>query len=658
MDSLIINKIKKILNKTKIVLVKFCCSLGKYFLNFNGFKVKNNWVKNDQNQINLDKKLVYFLSKTRWPSFKQLKHVGRYLTKWELRIVNGCFFVILIGLIFISVNFYNKHLQNLPINGGNYIEGMVGAPKHINPLYASVSDVDNNIAYLIFSSLFKRDKNGELINDLVESYQVSQDNKNYSIKIKTKVNWHNDSSLTVDDIVFTFNAIKDAQYMSSLRTSFVGVELKAINDNTVEFILNEPYAGFLDLLTFGILPQELWQQIAPSAANLAELNLKPIGSGPYKFKSLVKDKSGNIWAYTLIKNDNYYGQIPYIEEITFKFFNSFSELLSALNDNLIHGVNYLPYQFQGEVVVQSFLNFFQLRLPQSTTIFFNPKANVALSDKKVRQALAFALDKNKIVNQIYKQNALIIDGPILPDSFAYDTNIKKYNYNIATATKLLDEAGWQIVKINQEDINNAETEIKSTDEKIRKKAEQKIFLGVGEWRAKNNEYLIIELVTADMPEYAKAVEEIAKFWQVIKIKTTINLVQANKIQSQIIKQRDFVALLYGGLAGADPDPYAFWHSLQIDQAGLNITSYANKEVDQLLEDARLISDKNVRRDKYIKFQEILVEEAPAIFLYSPNYIYIQAKKIKGFDVKKIIMPHDRFSNIESWYIKTGKKLIL
>ncbi|MBU0647368.1 hypothetical protein KKC67_01150 [Patescibacteria group bacterium] len=656
MGSLIIDKIRRGFNKVKTVLTNFFCCFKEYLAKL---KLKKSLVKDSQAQINLDKKLVYSLTKTMWPNFNQFKYIGRYLTSKELLIINCCLLVILANFIFLGTKFYIKHSQNLPVNGGEYVEGLIGTPKHINSLYSSASDTDSDIASLIFSSLFKRDKNGKLINDLVESYEISPDGKSYTIKIRSGVKWHNNSPLTINDIIFTFNAIKDIQYKSTLRLSFIGVELEEVDDNTIKFTLSEPYAGFLDLLTFGILPESLWQQIAPGAANLAELNLKPIGSGPYKAESSVKDNSGNIRSYTLLKNDSYYGKKPFIDKITFKFFAGFSELISAFNNNLINGISFLPTQYKKEVVAKDSFNSFQLRLPQLTAIFLNSKTNIALSDKKVRQALAFALDKNKIITAVDDQNAVVIDGPILPESFAYKSDIKKYYYNIATTTTLLDEAGWKKIKISKNEIDQANLEIKatSTSEAIRKKAEEKISLGAGEWRAKNGNYLIVELTTVDTPEYAKVAEEISNFWQSANVKTIINLVSSNKVQSEIVRQRSFSALLYSELVGADPDPYAFWHSSQIGQVGLNIADYANKEVDKLLEDARLINDEKTRRDKYVKFQEIISEDVPAIFLYSPSYTYIQSKQVKGFSGKNILMPHDRFVNISEWYIKTGKKIV-
>jgi len=652
------SKIIQIFNKVKITLSDFYLHILKILRKV--FRFKNVQNGKGRQQTDLDKKLVFSLSKSRIPSIKQIKYIKRFLSSREVWLIIFCSLIILISSAFWSIRFYKSNLHVVPIRGGEYTEGLIGMPKYINPLYANISDVDNDLANLIFSSIFKRDKNGELVNDLAESYEINQDNKSYTIKIKQDVSWHNNSKLTVDDIIFTFNCIKDKQYQSPWRAGFTGVKIEKIDEQTIKFILTEPYAAFLDLLTFGILPQELWQQISAETANLAGLNLRPIGSGPYKATKLLKDeKAGNIRSYTLMRNDNYYGQKPFIDKITFKFFPGFEEAAAALNHGLIDGISYLPRQMKNQIVARDTLNYYQLNLPQLTAIFLNQKANSAVRDKKIRHALVLAIDKNKIISEIMGNEARLIDSPILPDSFAYNPEVKKYKYNIGEAVKLLDQAGWKITELTEDDISQAEQDVSSEDaeEEIKKQAEIKLAMGAGKWRSKDNEFLIIKLTTVDNEENAQIAQAIAEFWQGINIRTEVELVPANQMQSEIIKPRNFTALLYGEVVGADPDPYPFWHSSQIGANGLNITDYANKDVDALLEDARLTSDTEARKEKYKKFQEIIAEEIPAIFLYSPTYTYVQSKKVKGFDVRNILIPRDRFVNVNEWYVKTGKKLI-
>lgn len=628
--------------------------ISRFFSAVGGLK---NILKRGHAAAEWDKKLVFSLAKSRWPSLKQLKYVRKYLNPAERLTIGVCLAVIFFSSVFLAVGFYKNHLQIIPVDGGGYIEGAVGSIKYVNPLYSSVSDVDSDLVELVYSSLFKRNVKAELTNDLAESYEVSPDGRTYIIKIRPDAVWHSGGPVTVDDVIFTFGAIKDIRYKSTWRDAFSGVEIAKVDDRTIEFNLNEPYAAFPDLLTFGILPEELWQQIEPASASLAELNLKPIGSGRYKYKSLVKDKSGNIRTYVLSRNEHYYGQPARINTVSFKLFGSLEEAVSALNNNLINGLSYLPESSKGQVVAQDSLNFYNLDLPKLSAVFFNLKANPVLADKKVRQALAHAIDKSKLVAEIMSGNARVIDGPILPGSFAYNEGIKKYNYDGAASSRLLAEAGWKTVAVAEADMIQAEADLGAKDEAVKKQAKAKIKMGPGRWLIKDNNYLAITLVTVDNQEYGRAAEMIAKFWRDINVKTEVKLAPAAQIQTEIIRPRNFEALIYGEIIGADPDPYAFWHSSQIGQAGLNIADYADKEADKLLEDGRLSSELAARREQYKKFQEIIAEDEPAIFLYSPNYTYVQARKIKGFNVKNIILPSDRFSDISQWYINTGQKIV-
>ncbi|MDD5032354.1 MAG: ABC transporter substrate-binding protein, partial [Patescibacteria group bacterium] len=575
----------------------------------------------------------------------------------EKALINLCLLIIFINLFVLGYNFYKDHIKLIPVAGGEYIEGLIGAPEYVNPLYAVASDVDSDLSQLIFSSLFRRGQKGELINDLVSDYTLSEDGKTYTLTIREDGRWHNGEKVTAGDIVFTFNAISNSSYKSPLRSSFTGVSIEKVDEKTIKFNLAEPYAAFLELLTFGIIPENLWLPISPEAAGLAELNLKPVGSGPYKFKSLTKDKSGNIRNYNLTINNDYYGPKPYLENLIFKFFPSFEEAVAALNGNNINGLSYLPSALKESLISKDSLNFHKLNQPQITAIFLNQKNNPALADKKVRQALAFALSKSEIVSSVFGEDAYLIDGPILPNSFAYNQEMKKYKFGPEEAEKLLAEAGWAKVDITGEEIAKAETDKGGTDEKIKAEAEMKLAQGVGSWRKKDNKFLAINLTTVETENNIKIAEKIKSFWEKAGVKTNLNIIPVSQIQTEIIKPKNFAALLYGQVVGHDPDVYTFWHSSQASEGGSNLANYTNKDIDQLLEDARLTSNQEQRIEKYKKFQEIIAEEVPAIFLYSPYYTYLQSKKIKGFSVNNILIPSHRFANISDWYVKTGKRLI-
>ena len=283
--------------KKAISIIRDACLKLIDFLPFGKFK-KDKVPDHSRLQTELDKKLVFSLSKSRIPNLQQFKYLKKFLTPRELFIVRINLFIIIICIVILGAKFYKDHLQLVPVRGGKYVEALVGAPVHINPLYASANDVDNDISSLVYSSLFKRGKNGELTKDLVESYEVSADSKVYTFTIKKDVKWQSGNSLVsgsalnADDVIFTFGAIKNKQYKSPLRTSFSGVEIEKIDDQKFKFTLSEPYAAFLDLLTFGILPANLWSEIAPESFELTQYQKKPIGSGPYRFDKYIVDKAG------------------------------------------------------------------------------------------------------------------------------------------------------------------------------------------------------------------------------------------------------------------------------------------------------------------------------------------------------------------------------
>lgn len=612
-------------------------------------------------QTELDKKLVYSLSRSKIPSFRQLKYISRFLNQKERLALKAGLFIFFFGLIFSAVHYYYAHLEIAPAIGDKYIEGIVGSPKYLNPLYASANGADNDISSLVYSSLYKRGQGNKLVPDLAESLDKSADGLAYAIKIKAGAKWHNGSALTVDDIIFTFNAIKNSSYHSPLRLSFSGVEIEQVDNQTVKFILTQPYAPFLELLTFGILPEEQWAQIPPASANLAAINLKPIGSGPFSFKSLVKDQFGNIRSITLSRFGSYFGESAYLDEIIFKFFANIEEAKAALNKNDIMGISYLFKGDQKGLLSADALNFYELDMPQLTAIFFNKKNNPALDDKNIRIALALAIDRPEIINSLFNSKYKIVDGPVLPSSFAYNPNIKKYGYDKSGAEKLLEAAGWKIKNITKEMVAEAEKNIESKNEAEKESAEKIIEAGEGNWRIKENtntqDFLSINFVTIDNSDNFLVAEMIKGYWEAVGIKTIINIRPPAQIQAETIKPRDFDALFYGQVLGADPDVYAFWHSSQAGGSGLNIADFSNKEADQLLEDGRKLSDEKIRQEKYFRFQEIIAEEVPAIFMYSPTYTYVQSKKIKGYKAVEIISPRDRFSGISGWYIKTKSKII-
>ncbi len=564
-------------------------------------------LKKQSSQEEIDKRLVYALSPRKIPTSGQFRHLAKFLNPKEYLVVKICALLILVNVVYLGIVFINKHLEYLPVAGGEYTEGAIGYPKTINPLYAINRDIDSDLSRLIYSGLFKYDQNGQLVNDLAESVAVESAGRSYIIKIRPGVRWHNGGEVTADDVVFTVGLIKNKDYRSPLQDDFSLVNIEKIDNQTVKFTLSQPYAPFPELLTFGILPKDLWEEVSPSSAALNDLNLKPIGSGPYKFKSLVRNNAGDIKEYHLVVNEDYYGQKPYLKSINFKFFVDYQEEIKAFNDNQLDGLSYLPLASRQELLAPDSVAFHELSRPQIVAIFFNRDKDKALGDKNVRLGLAKALDRDQAIKDVFGGAYSRTDGPILPSSFAYNPQLKRYEYSPAEAIDLL------------------KGKLASTT-----------------------------LTVIDSGNNVILAEKIKSYWERSGVQVELRVISGDQAV-ETVKNRDFESLIYGESVGGDPDVYAFWHSSQVGSRGLNLAGYNNPEVDKLLADARETTDRSERQVKYQKFQEILTDDLPVIFLYSPSYTYIQNKKVKGFNGNMVIEPADRFASLADWHVKTKKK---
>jgi len=631
-------------NKSFILKIKnFITSLGDKI----GFLTKKSHIQRSM----ADKTLIFSLNKSKIPSINQLRYIGKFLNKKERFSIQVSLLLIITSVVFLGVNIYKNHVTTGPAYGEEYTEGLTGMPKFINPLYASINMVDSDITSLVYSGLLKKNKDNKIVPDLAKKFEISSDQKTYTFFLKKNVLWHNNTSFNADDVVFTFNALTNPSYNSPLQRNFEGVSVKKIDDYTINITLNEPYVAFLELLTVGILPAQLWQPIAPEAAPLADLNIKPIGTGPYIFESLTKDKAGNIKSYQLKANKNYFDKKPYLTTLTFKFNLNFNDGLKALNEGTVEGIDYLPKEMADQIVAKNNFQQHFLQQPQFTALFFNQNNLGDLTDLRVKQALAHALDKKTIASTEY---ASVIDGPILPIFTEYYKNdIKKYEYDLNKATELLDEAGWKTTEVilptEQKNPDEADTENATNNDS------QQI-MEPGTWRKKGDKFLELTITTVDQPETIQLAQLIKDSWSKLNIKVNVLIITPQTLQSQIIKPRAYQILLYGVILGTDPDQY-LWHSSQISANGLNLSNYNNKQVDELLEDGRITNDVNIRREKYEKFQEIIINDLPAIFLYSQKYPYVQTVDIQGFDTTNITVSSDRFNNIVNWYIKTKNVFI-
>jgi peptide/nickel transport system substrate-binding protein len=553
--------------------------------------------------------------------------------------------VLLASSATLAHNFWLANTILVPANGGTLTEGIIGGPRYINPLFSQANDADTDLVKLIFSSLFTADNNGELKPDLVQEYNISEDKKTYTIRLKENVFWHKyegdgliqegDKVLDADDVLFTIRAIQDSNYKSSLRGNLLGVESEKIDAYTIKLSLKAPYEPFLQNLTFGILPSHIWQDIDAGNTPLAIYNIKPIGSGPYIFDSVTKDTKGNITSLTLKKNNDYYGVKPFIEKLFFSFFNDQDSLLAALNSGTIDASAYISEEKETEIARPD-IKKYNLQTPGYFAVFFNQEKNKALTEKNVRLAINYLTDKDELVRVALKNNGQKAETPIPPNLKEYNAQTKKYDFNTEYANTILTNSGWAQ---GEDGIRGKEFQKEAIPLPAATKTKPKVEM--------ENIPLEITLTTSDSPELKKTAELLREQWQKGGIKVTLEILNADDIQS-VIKTRDYEALLFGEIIKVNPEPFVFWHSSEIKAPGLNLALYSNKNVDKILEDLRQTFDQNKKTELLAAFQTQIVDDAPAVFLFNRYMGYWAKSSLEGMETKIRVLPADRFASINSW----------
>ena len=650
-----------------------------------------------------------FFKKPDWPSKKQWVQFFSILNNREKIAFVFLLCVFVASGIFSTIHFYLNRTEISPAAGGEYIEGLVGSPRFINPVYAQSSDVDRDLVEVIFSSL---------VPDLTQELNVTEDGKIYEVTLKENVFWHDGEKLNADDVIFTIKTIQNPDYKSPLRANYLGIEIQKIDEYKLALKIKDPYSAFLERLEdLKIMPEHIWQNISPQNFLLTNYNLKPIGSGPYQFKALKQNSNNVIVSLELTKFKNYFAdnqQKPYLSSISFRFYESEADLVNAAKRKEVDGFS---------VTSPSYFNLFDngsfneasLSLPRYFAVFFNSDESKLLDDIKIRQALNYATNKEEIVQSVLLSRGQAVDSPILPEIYGYELPTTTYEFNLEESQALLEKAGlqkkndqwFQVTKSvstefksdlkvgskgtevtalqtclsrfpdiypNGQITGNFGAQTKEAVIRFQEKYKEDILTpggltqGTGtvskNTRAKLNEVcaqpaketpLSFSIITVSDPILEKVASLIKTQWAAAGINVEITSYPSSQLTQDFIKSRNYEMLLFGEVLGEIPDPFPFWHSSQIKDPGLNLAKYENKKADGFLETARVSLDDETRAEKYQSFQNVLIADAPCVFLYSPDYVYFVGKKIKGgLETNMIVDPSERFANIENWYVKESR----
>lgn len=538
-------------------------------------------------------------------------------------LIAGVFFTLMAlgaGMLFAAAS--ERLSYEVPLHGGEHAEGVIGNPRFINPLLA-ISETDNDLVSLVFGGLMRSGADGSLAPYLADSYAVSEDGLKYTFTLRGDAAFHDGTPVTAEDVVFTVRAAKNPDIKSPQRANWDGVDVAVEGERTIVFTLREPYGLFLENATLGILPKHLWESVKPEEFPFSDLNGNPIGSGPYRVASIRKNASGVPAEYRLVATQSG-GTRPYITNIIFRFYPNRDALLSAL----ISGEIDAAHSVVPPEPLHKNTTFEEAIFARVFGVFFNQNQQKLFADTLVRKALDRALDKQSIVDRIISGYGTELSGPLPPSAVGVSASApqKTAEERVNEARDLLIENGW-----------------KAGDGGVLEKTVKK-----------ETTRLAFTLTTSNASELKAAAEAVAEMWRALGAEITLQFFDQNDLNFEVIRPRKYDALLFGEVVGRELDLFAFWHSSQRNDPGLNIALYANITADAYLEQSRNALEPKERREKAELAAREIENETAAIFLYTPYFTYVHEPELRGISLGTIATPSDRFAGVEKWYINTER----
>jgi len=544
--------------------------------------------------------------------------VGRYV-RWQVAIA-------LLGIVLLSAllaySAYSFTNVIVPDRGGTFREGVAGSAQYINPLLCHYNEVDQDLCALVFSGLTRFDQHGQVVPDLADGPpQISPDGLSYTFRLRPGLQWHDGAPITADDVLFTVRMMQDPDFPGA---PFLGdlwrtVEAEKVDDLTVRFILSQPFTPFLDYTTTGLLPQHLWSAVPAGQLLQSQLNTQPVGSGPFQVTEVNADR------IRLEPSPRYRGPLPYLTALEFHFYPDYPSLFEAFVRDEIDGISRILPQDLAQAEAREDLQIFSAPLSGYVIILLNlQNPNVPfLQDKAVRQALMYALDRQKLIDEVLAGQGLVAHSPVMPYNWAYNPEVKRYTQDVERARRLLEEAGY----------------VDGDGDGVREK---------------DGRPLRLILLSDDDPARQRLAQAISQAWRVIGVEAVPQAVSFTGLVSDFVYPREFDAAIVSWELAGDPDPYPLWHSTQATEDGQNYGGWSNPRADEIMEQARSITDIEERKALYAEFQEIFAKELPGLLLYYPVYTYGVSSKVHGVEIGPLNTPSDRFRTIARWYIATRR----
>ncbi len=481
--------------------------------------------------------------------------------------------------------------------------------------------MDQDVARLVSTGLTRTDRTGEIVPDLASNVTVGEDGKVWTFAIRDDARWHDGEPVVADDVLFTVGLLQDPAYTGPYAEAFRGVTVTRVSDRTVRFTLPGPYGPFAASTTFPLLPVHRLGGVPYSRLAADPFDQRPIGTGPFK----VSEAGAN--EVVLTANADFYGtrparSRPYLDRFVLRSYRDTGDALLALARGEIDGVGGISSQDAERARGVPSVSVYSYPTNDFTALFLNVRPEKAVfRDRAVRQAIAFAIDRGKVLDLAIDGRGRVADTFVPPTSWAYPRELKKYEHSVADAKALLDDAGWAFVEGSP----------------IREKG------GVP---------LRFTIATSDEAPRLAAAGQIAADLTAVGMDVKVRPMPFDELVRGAVRPRDFDALLVGITGSSDPDPYPFFHSSQVTDPGTDLSGFSTLPADRNLESARRTNDREQRRALYEPVFQTIAIEVPVVFLYFSDHLYAQRTGVNGLKIAQISDPSQRFWDAQDWSVRT------
>jgi peptide/nickel transport system substrate-binding protein len=505
--------------------------------------------------------------------------------------------------------------DGVPAFGDTIVTASIADATTLIPIVASDS-ASHEICALIYNGLIRYGKDLDIEGDLAKSWSIKDGGREIIFDLHENIRWHDGMAFTADDVLFTYEKLIDPDVRTPYGGDFKKIKsIEALGPYRIKVVYKEPFSPALSSWGMYIMPKHILED---EDLNTTKYSRYPIGTGPYKFKRWVSGQRIDLQV-----NDDYFKGRPYINQYIYRIIPDSSTMFLELQAEGVDSMGLSPLQYKRQTENAFFKSHYnRFRYPSFgyTYLGYN-LLNDKFKDKRVRQALNMAVNKQELIDGVLMGLGSICTGPFVPESWAFNENVKPDDYDPEEAKRLFAEAGW------------SDTD---ADKVLDKK-------GI------DFEFTILINQGNDLRRYAA--EMIQHQLSRVGVKVKIQVMEWSVLLTEFINKKRFEAVLMGWGLSRDPDCYDIWHSSKTREGEFNFISYKDKEIDRLLEEGRRIFDKGLRAQIYRKIHSILYNEQPCMFLWVADNLPIVHKRFKNIKPA----PAGIGYNFTQWYVPEGQQ---